>query len=317
MPLITSAELARLLACPRCRAPLVGDGTSLVCSSPQCPHHEEPFPSVAGMPVLVDFGSSVLLEDDVVGREGRSLIPRERSIAFRTARRMLVPQNRVAERNVSRLRELLAGAAPRPRVLVVGGGVIGNGVGALYEDPSIDVIGFDIYASGFTQFIADAHRIPLADASIDAVLVQGVLPCVLEPWTVVAEIHRVLRADGLVYSETSFMQQVCEGPYDFTRFTESGHRHLYKRFELIDSGVVAGPATQLLWSIDHFARGVFRSRTAGTVAKGLFSWLRLLDRVFPESYAVDDAAAVYLLGRRSDGVMTPRAVVAHYKGAQR
>jgi len=57
-------------------------------------------------------------------------------------------------------------------------------------------------------------------------LVQAGLEHVRDLWQVVAEIHRVLKDDGLVYAETPFMQQVHEGPYDFTRFTESGHRYL-------------------------------------------------------------------------------------------
>ena len=82
----------------------------------------------------------------------------------------------------------------------------------------------------------------------------------LEPGRWCAEIHRVLKPGGLVYAETPFMQQVHEGAYDFTRFTESGHRYLFARFDLIDSGVTAGAGTQLLWSLDYFVRGLFRSR---------------------------------------------------------
>ncbi len=55
-----------------------------------------------------------------------------------------------------------------------------------------------------------------------------------------AEIHRVLRPGGIVYADTPFLQQVHEGAYDFTRFTDSGHRFLFRRFERIDSGSVAG-----------------------------------------------------------------------------
>ena len=64
---------------------------------------------------------------------------------------------------------------------------------------------------------------------------------VLEPELVVAEIHRVLMPDGLVYAGTPFMQQVHEGPYDFMRFTESGHRWLFRRFERLASGATGGP----------------------------------------------------------------------------
>ena len=125
-----------------------------------------------------------------------------------------------------------------------GGGAEMNAV--LYENEALDILAFDIYGSSMVQFIGDAHRIPLADQTVDAVWIQAVLEHVLNPAQVVDEIPRVLRADGLVYAETPFMQQVHEGPYDFTRFTDSGHRWLFRKFEMIDSGTVMGSGTQLI-----------------------------------------------------------------------
>jgi SAM-dependent methyltransferase len=232
-------------------------------------------------------------------------------------RDFLYGRNRVAERNVARVLTLVNVSNPAPRILIVGGGAVGSGVEALYEDPAPQLIGFDIYGSAYTQFIADGHGIPLRDESVDAVVVQAVLEHVLDPWRVVEESRRVLKPGGLVYAETPFMQQVHEGPYDFTRFTESGHRHLFKRFDVIDSGAVAGPATQLLWSIDYLGRGLFRSKKAGVVLKALFFWLRFLDRLVPEAYAVDGASGVFFLGRKWEKEVTPHEAVRHYKGAQR
>src|SRR5205823_1246671 len=112
--------------------------------------------------------------------------------------------------------------AANPTILVVGGGTVGSGTDALYRDPAVRLIAFDVYGSPMTQLIADGHQIPLRDESVDAVLVQAVLEHVLDPAKVVAEIHRVLRPNGIVYAETPFLQQVHEAAYDFTRFTESG-----------------------------------------------------------------------------------------------
>ena len=63
---------------------------------------------------------------------------------------------------------------------------------------------------------------------------------VLDPAQVVAEIHRVLGKDGVVFANTPFMQQVHEGAYDFTRFTLSGHRWLFRNFDLLEAGTSAG-----------------------------------------------------------------------------
>jgi SAM-dependent methyltransferase len=230
-------------------------------------------------------------------------------------RRLWDPPNRVAARNIELLMRALPGSAPT--LLVVGGATVGNGVDAIYRDRRVQVIGFDIVASPVTQFIADAHHIPLPTASVDGVLVQAVLEHVLDPALVVAEIHRVLQSDGLVYAETPFLQQVHAGPYDFTRFTASGHRYLFREFEELAAGPVAGPGTQLLWSVDHLVRGLTRSAYAGRVARLLLCWLRALDRLVPARYAMDDASAYYFLGRKREGEMSAAEIVAYYGGAQR
>jgi SAM-dependent methyltransferase len=187
----------------------------------------------------------------------------------------------------------------------------------LYSDDRARVIAFDLYGSALTQFIADAHQIPLADGSVDAVVIQAVLEHVLDPTRVVAEIARVLPAGGVVYAETPFLQQVHAGPYDFVRYTSSGHRYLFRKFEEIAAGPVAGPGTQLVWSIDHTVRGLLRSEFAGKIARGLVFWLRGIDRLVPSAFATDDASAFYFLGRRAERELTPQEVVSYYKGAQR
>jgi SAM-dependent methyltransferase len=224
------------------------------------------------------------------------------------------PLNKVALRNAEQLLSLLPAASPL--VLVVGGGTMGNGIDLVYDDRRTRVIGFDIYASPLIQFIADAHRIPLTSGSVDAVIVQAVLEHVLDPAQVVSEIHRVLRDGGLVYAETPFMQQVHAGPYDFVRFTSSGHRYLFRAFEEISAGVVAGPGTQLLWTVDHLARGITRSLAVGRLLRGLFGWMRYLDRLVAPPFALDSASALYFLGRRANHELSPCDIVDYYRGAQ-
>jgi ubiquinone/menaquinone biosynthesis C-methylase UbiE len=206
---------------------------------------------------------------------------------------------------------------PEPSILVVGGGTLGNGVEAIYTDSRTRVVAFDIYGSPLVQFIADAHQIPLARESVDAVLVQAVLEHVLAPEQVVGEIHRVLRPNGLVYAETPFLQQVHAGPYDFTRYTSSGHRYLFRAFEEIAAGPVAGPGAQMLSSLDHLVRGLLRSELAGKLARALFFWIRYLDRLVPTAFAMDNASAYYFLGRRAERELSPAEIVGDYRGAQR
>jgi len=220
--------IAALLRCPRCRSALAETGGS--CSDPACGML---FERAGRQPILIDASNSIVypasIEPAIESRGG----------ALRRLLDRLGEKNRVAPDVSEKIRaELVARThGRRPIVLFVGGKSIGSGIDSLYDDPAIDLIGFDVYPSRHTQFVADGHAIPLADASVDAVVIEAVL----EPARVVAEIHGVLRADGLFYADTPFLQHVHEGPFDFTRFTESGHRWLFRHFELIES--VTSPAS--------------------------------------------------------------------------
>jgi SAM-dependent methyltransferase len=318
MGLISLADVEPLFVCARCHSGLVRSAAGWRCGSRECPlHAPDAFPLAGRWPTLVDFERSILESSQLLATHGRGdpgrrwplqrLPPRIRS--------WWKPRNAVAVRNVAALLHLLSGNAPL--LLVIGGGTVGNGVEAVYADTRVRVLAFDIYGSPLTQFIADAHQIPLADQSVDAVLIQAVLEHVLEPSRVVAEIHRVLRPGGLVYAETPFLQPVHAGPYDFIRYTASGHRYLFRAFQEIAAGPVAGPGAQLLTSVDHIVRGLLRSELAGKLARAAFFWLRHLDRLIPAAYAMDDASAYFFLGRRSERDLSPHAIIGYYRGAQR
>lgn len=272
-----------------------------------------------GAPVLVNFDRSVIapIADDAAAAVASGVARRSYRGPAQLLKRMVSPVKPSTLRNVDRFVAAAKAKADRPVILVVGGGSVGQGMDRLYEDPGLSIVAFDIYHSPHIHFVADAHDIPLADGSCDGVVVQAVLEHVLEPERVVAEIWRVLRPGGLVYAETPFMQQVHEGAYDFTRFTESGHRYLFRRFERIDSGASGGPGTAFMWSVDYLFRALFRSRTAGRIAKLMVFWARYLDALVPESHAIDGASGVYFLGAKSDRSVGPKAAVAHYLGAQR
>jgi SAM-dependent methyltransferase len=273
--------------------------------------------SLEDTPILIDFENSVIDRNSFIGSRGASSVKRRRYVRLSGGiKKLLSPPKKATRANVDWLVKEL-GTRPEARVLIIGGGTVGQGMEPLYDHPSIKVISFDIYRTDRTQFIADAHAIPLADGSVDAVVVQAVLEHVVQPETVAAEIWRVLKDDGLLYAETPFMQHVHEGAYDFTRFTESGHRFLFRRFQLIRSGTTAGPGTQLLWAVDYFVKSLFRSRVAGKIAKAGFVWLQWFDGLISEDYASDAASGVYFLGRKSDVEISPREVIDFYRGAQK
>jgi SAM-dependent methyltransferase len=196
-------------------------------------------------------------------------------------------------------------------MLVIGGGLVGSGVEHLYDAEDIDLIGTDIFVSPSTRLVADGHMLPFADETFDAVLVQAVLEHVLTPQTVVEEIYRVLRPGGLVYADTPFMQQVHEKAYDFTRFTVSGHRWLFRRFELIEAGASLGAGTALLWSIRYFIAACTGNWRLGQIAALPLLWLRFFDG--RSRYQQDAASGVYFYGTKSSESVHPRDMIKFYE----
>jgi SAM-dependent methyltransferase/uncharacterized protein YbaR (Trm112 family) len=322
VPLADIGKIVDLLACPVChgRLQISSDGEAS-CQSGNCPKYGSSYKVLAGHPVLIDFTTSAVDEQELWRLEGASSIARgRRASIYRWIRNSawMDSKNQIAERFVSSRSIWLSTLKERGVplfVLVVGGGTIGSGLDRLYADPDCTIVAFDIYASEQTQFIADAHQIPVASSSLDLVIVQAVLEHVADPAVVVGEIHRVLKADGIVYSDTPFMQQVHEGRFDFTRFTDLGHQLLFKDFELLEAGASGGAGTSLLWSIDYFFRALLKSNTAGKVARVAFAWLRHADRLLSSRHSRDGASGVYLVGRKSSTPRSFRSITDGYRGA--
>lgn len=309
-------EIKKILICPRSGSPLVQEGESFMPLS-DGKSSKIRYRSASGQPVLVAFDDSVLDENEIFMRNGSSVLQRRQSRLRNWIKsRLFHPDaNRLASRIAQQFARMLKENGKKPWLLMVGAGGKGIGTDVFYDDPDIQVVGFDIYASPLTHFIADAHQIPIESESIDGVWIQYVLEHVLDPWRVVREIRRVLSNKGLVYAETPFLQQVHEGAYDFVRFTHSGHRWLFRDFTEIKSGIAMGAGVQLLWTLEHNVRGVFRSRALGQAVKLSLFWLRLIENMIPIRYGFDNASSFYFFGAKADKPLMPKDIVSCYRGA--
>jgi SAM-dependent methyltransferase len=310
--LLDKKDVLEILRCPKTGKRLQEKANKLIVESDS--RHIE-YDSIGDCPILIDFEKGVFSKDNFQSLP--SLIERNsyRGI-LGSVRNLVNPIQTASVENIKQLTQLLLRNNPHPRVLIVGGGTVGAVMNDFYHDPRISIVSFDVYASPYVQFVADGHNIPLPDSCFDAVIVQAVLEHVLEPNVVVAEMYRVLKDNGIVYAETPFLQHVHEGAFDFTRYTESGHRYLFRNFELIKSGVVAGAGTQLLWAIDNFFRGLFRSKQLAKVIKLGFFWLQYFDNLIPDEYNVDAASCVFFMGKKVNSKIAPRDILTYYKGAQ-
>jgi SAM-dependent methyltransferase len=225
-----------------------------------------------------------------------------------------------AKENYERFGRLLLDETPQPIVLVVGGSIMGFGMDALTRYTSIELVATDVSFGPSTRIICDAHDIPFADGTFDGVVVQATLEHVVDPYRCVDEVRRVLKPRGLVYAETPFMQQVHMGAYDFTRFTHSGHRRLFRHFSEISSGPICGPGMALAWSYQYFLLSFVTSRWLRGLVRAFCSltafYLKYADRfLMNKKGAIDSASGFYFMGRKDERIFVDRDLVGYYRGA--
>lgn len=280
----------------------------------RCPGCGAAYPVVGGHPVFLTdgiFSSSDLsvagsgFSTGLVARVGR-VLPRMT---------WLTPEAR------SLVRRSVSGLRGRKSLCVV----IGCGETPLRDELSDfdEVVFTDVVVSPLASIVCDGHELPFKSDSVDTVIVTAVLEHVLSPERVVSEICRVLRPAGLVVAATPFIAQVHMGAYDFQRFTDLGHRWLFRKFHEIERGVTSAAGTALLWSIEYFVRAFFRSRVlanalAGVVRISLF-WLKYFDAVlYQKPGAYDSGAGYYFVGANAKrDVITARELIAEYRGMKR
>jgi len=304
-----AVSLSEIIVCSSCHSKLRSDASKYFCTNSSCRYFSDPFPTIGDQPALIDFERSIFDRADI----NQSVIARDLAGSTLKARvaNFVYGGNPVAAIKSSEILLKAKALSASPLLLVIGGGAIGSGAYKLYQDNTVQVIGTDVFASENTHLLADAHYLPFPPETFHAVWIQAVLEHVLDPHQVAAEIHRVLKPRGILYADTPFMQQVHEQAYDFTRFTLSGHRWLFRRFEEIDSGVVGGPGIATMWSVGYLWRAFGFKRLAALATVGLF-WLRYLDRFADRGNGADAASSVYFFGVKSDKELQPKEMVPYY-----
>jgi SAM-dependent methyltransferase len=298
--------------CPA-RAKLTRKGTVLCCLNESCIHHDpaKGFKILDDRPVII---SPALCDTLCDPNEVQSYVDRSHSNKV-ILRKIIVGESGTTLTNCKRFCDLVTHEGKKAKILVIGAGEKGSGTGKLWDTPQIEITGIDIYVSVYTDLVCDAHYLPFADACFDGVWIQAVLEHVVEPQAVVTEIHRVLKADGIVYAETPFMQQVHEGAYDYTRYTVLGHRYLFRDFEAIDMGGNKGAETVLAWSIRYFFWALTRHKGVARLcglATGVL--LRPFKYLLSDKALYDSSSGVFFMGKKSDNRIRHADLPKLYKG---
>jgi uncharacterized protein YbaR (Trm112 family) len=151
----------KLLCCPVCQAKLDISEEQCVCTSPTC---GTVFPIIDGVPVLLNENRSLFsIKDFVLKRNTTTNLHRSK---FRKTVSRLIPSislNLKAKNNYDNLFDTIlqqVRSYPPPRILIIGGSILGAGIETLAINPSIDLVESDVSFGPRTMLICDAHDIP-------------------------------------------------------------------------------------------------------------------------------------------------------------
>jgi SAM-dependent methyltransferase/uncharacterized protein YbaR (Trm112 family) len=306
------------LKCNYCTTPhslSVQDASKIICTS--C---GQTYPVINGIPVVINEQKSIFTFQD---------FENQRSLFFdisgkgKTVQKLgkLLPHldyTPNTRKNYQLLTEELLKQTPRPRILVLGGSIAGEGMGDFLSDSRLELVESDVSFGPRTQIILDAHDIPFEDESFDAVVAQAVLEHVINPQMCVKEIERVLKPNGLIYIETPFMQQVHGGAYDFTRFTHSGHRSLLRNFDEIKSGSVSGAGAAMAWAYQYLMLSLFGFNDKMALITKLFVrltgfWFKYLDLLATNRRrALDASCGLFFIGRKAKNGLSDKDIIAYF-----
>jgi SAM-dependent methyltransferase len=313
------------LCCPcnqKCN--LINKAGRFFCSSLSCEYsiQKSGFPLFNETPVLISFTATDTVCDATLYQSSDpnnnvAYIDRSRFHFLYYLKKKLASNNRHLDMVLQLLTAHLKENVSTKKLLIVGAGDGAFGFESILDFKNVEIVGIDIYSGQLVDFIADAHYLPFKSDTFDAIIIQAVLEHVIDPNIVVAEIYRVLKTSGLVYSESSFMQQVHEGAYDFFRFTPVGHRYLFRNFETLLCGGSGSSGIVLAWSFRYFFWALTRSkRFASLLSTPFFLLLPFFDKFLCNKSLFDSSSSSYFLGRKSLHTITHRKAISEYKGMQ-
>ncbi len=313
-------QTQKLLTCPVCQKDieLINQGKEYRCVNTTC---ATVFPLIDGIPCLINENSSIFSIDGFLQHKDTTFKLKENKVKLLIQKILpSISTNIKAEKNYRKFAKALLKNSAKPKVLVIGGSILGQGIESLLSFSAIEIIETDVSFGPRTTILCDSHDLPFKNESFDGVIMQAVLEHVVDPYRCVEEAHRILKKGGLVYAETPFMQQVHAREYDFTRFTHLGHRRLFRAFEEIESGAVCGPGMALAWSYQYFllsfAKSKFIRKIIMAFSRLTSFYLKYFDYfLINKKGTLDAASGYYFMGRKNDLILSDKALVKSYKGA--
>lgn len=132
---------------------------------------------------------------------------------------------------------------------------LGSGPRRIHEK----VLNIDLIHFKDVDVQADIGAVPLATASIQAIVCDTLMEHALEPDRLLGEVYRLLRSGGSAYFTVPFLYPYHASPEDITRWTQEGFTRLLKAHGFIVEkvGIRAGAFSTLTVSLCYLFALVF------------------------------------------------------------
>lgn len=183
-------------------------------------------------------------------------------------------------------------------------GVVVN-LGAKSAQWGEHVLSVDLVAprAAAVDALADIHRLPFADRSVDGVICTYVLEHVADARECIAEIARIVKPGGQVFISVPFLFPNHPDPLDHARWTLQGLRADLSEFEEIEAGNAGGPFSTLAAVVPTAMGSMFSSFVPYNATRFALGWLywpfKFLDFFAARSTRAGMAApAFYFWGKR-------------------
>lgn len=148
------------------------------------------------------------------------------------------------------------------------------------------------------DLIGDAHRLPFADATFDAIVCTEVFEHLLEPPSAAAEIVRVLKPGGRLVLTTRFCFPLHERPSDFWRFTPYTLARLFAPLEPVVTPQHSAYQTLLVLLVRLVMEPTRLNRLVSPPTLGLCALLWGLDPLASRLLPSDSLTSGYFLSGR-------------------
>jgi SAM-dependent methyltransferase len=272
LPAETRDRLKTLLQCPNCRGPLEWKTSVVACVSCQ-----SDFPIRNHCP---NFTKEELIDSsDAEFQQERMYRWSLRSQLYDIGRRVITSEYAPRDHRT----EFLA-AIPTEAVVVE----FGSGNRRL----SAQIINIDLFPFPNVDLTADISKSPLADSSVDYIILDSVIEHVPDPQSVIAEVHRVLKPQGKLFCVNPFLFPYHGYPAHYCNFTRDGIRHLLRNFSSVVVEPHYGPTSAVTNILSEYVAISLAGerRTPYLILRAIMlfciGWLRFLDRwLIRSSYA--------------------------------